>query len=128
MAINRCEIISPLRTEEVYFCHQNQNAKHIGNFMTLLKPHNIGMLLKGIETSFQVVPLFLKSFHFWGSFINFCNFLKIPSVFKGLKKFSRTFSATKMSWFTLIDFKSQPTQQIIITANRPFSNLMTTYH
>jgi hypothetical protein len=37
---------------------------HIGNFTTLLKPHNIGTHLKGIETSFQVVPLFLKSFHF----------------------------------------------------------------
>jgi hypothetical protein len=27
---------NPLRTE-VYFCHQNQNAKNIGNFATLLK-------------------------------------------------------------------------------------------
>jgi hypothetical protein len=26
---------------EVYFCHQNQNAKNIGNFTPLLKPHNI---------------------------------------------------------------------------------------
>jgi hypothetical protein len=43
------------------FCHQNRNAKNIGNFTTLLKPHNIGIHLKGIETSFQVVPLFLKS-------------------------------------------------------------------
>jgi hypothetical protein len=25
---------NPLRTE-VYFCHQNQNAKNIGNFMTI---------------------------------------------------------------------------------------------
>jgi hypothetical protein len=39
--------------------------------------------LKGIETSFQVVPLFLKSFHFWVSYIAHWNFLKIPSVFKG---------------------------------------------
>jgi hypothetical protein len=46
---------------EVYFRHQNQNAKNIGYFTTLLKPHNIGTHLKGIETSFQVVPLFLKS-------------------------------------------------------------------
>jgi hypothetical protein len=37
-----------LRTE-VYFCHQNQNAKNIGNFTTLLKPHNIGTHLKGID-------------------------------------------------------------------------------
>jgi hypothetical protein len=49
--------------------YQNQNAKNIGNFTTLLKPHNIGTHLKGIETSFQVVPLFLKSFHFWVSYI-----------------------------------------------------------
>jgi hypothetical protein len=54
------------------------------DFMTLLKPHNIGTHLKGIEMSFQVVPLFLKSFHFWASHITFGNFLKIPSVFKGL--------------------------------------------
>jgi hypothetical protein len=37
---------------EVYLCHQTQNAKNIGNFMTLFKPHNIGIHLKGIETSF----------------------------------------------------------------------------
>jgi hypothetical protein len=70
---------------EAYFCHQNQNAKNIGNFMTLLKPYNIGTHLKGIETSFQMVPLFLKCFHFWVSYATFLNFLKIPSVFKGLK-------------------------------------------
>jgi hypothetical protein len=54
---------NPLRTE-VYFCHQNQNAKNIGNITTPLKPHNVGTHLKGIETSFHVVPLFLKCFHF----------------------------------------------------------------
>jgi hypothetical protein len=54
-----------------YFCHQNQNEKNIGNFMAQLKPHNIGIHLKGIETSVQVVPLFLKSFHFWASYITF---------------------------------------------------------
>jgi hypothetical protein len=53
---------------------------NIGNFTTLLKPHNIGTHLKGIETSFQVVPLFFKSFHFCVSYITLCNFLKIPSV------------------------------------------------
>jgi hypothetical protein len=68
--------LNPLRTE-VYFCRQNQNAKNIGNFTTSLKPHNIGIRLKGIETSFQVVPLFLKSFHFWVSSTLFWNFLKI---------------------------------------------------
>jgi hypothetical protein len=45
--------------------------------MSPLKAH--GTHLKGIETSFQVVPLFLKSFHFWASYITFRNFLKIPS-------------------------------------------------
>jgi hypothetical protein len=62
------EGITPLRTE-VYICHQN--AKNIGNFMTLLKPHNIGTHLKGIETSFQVVPLFFEILHFWVSYITF---------------------------------------------------------
>jgi hypothetical protein len=57
--------------------------KNIGNFTTPLKPHNIGTHLKGIETSFQVVP-FLKSFHLRVSYITFWNFLKIPSVYKGL--------------------------------------------
>jgi hypothetical protein len=52
---------------EVYFCHQNQNAKHIGNFTTLLKPQNIGTHLKGIETSFPVVPLSLQ---FWGTYLS----------------------------------------------------------
>jgi hypothetical protein len=42
---------------EVYFCHQNQKAKYIGNFTTLLKPHSIGTHLLGIEMRFQVVPL-----------------------------------------------------------------------
>jgi hypothetical protein len=48
--------------------------------MTLLKPHNIGSHLKGIETSFQVVPLSLKSFHFWVGYITFWNVLKIPGL------------------------------------------------
>jgi hypothetical protein len=42
---------------EVYFCHQNQNAQTIGILTTLLEAHNIGTHLKGIETSFQVIPL-----------------------------------------------------------------------
>jgi hypothetical protein len=69
---------------EVYFCHENQNAKNIGNFTTLLKPHNIGTHWKGIETSFQAVLLFLIFFLFWVSYITFCNFLKMPSVFNGI--------------------------------------------
>jgi hypothetical protein len=68
--------VNPPMTE-VYFCHQN-----IGNFTTLLKPHNIGTHFKGIETSFQVVPLFLKSIHLWVSNITFWNFLKIPGIWK----------------------------------------------
>jgi hypothetical protein len=40
------------------------------------------LVLKGIETSFQVLPLLYESFHFWASYITFClKFLKIPSVF-----------------------------------------------
>jgi hypothetical protein len=66
---------NPLR-REVYFCHQNQNAKNIGNFTTRLKPHNIGTHLKGIETSFQVVTLLLESFHFWMSYWNFLKYLQ----------------------------------------------------
>jgi hypothetical protein len=48
-----------------------QKAKNIGNFTTPLKPHNIGTHLEGIETSFQVVPLFFKSFQFLVSYITF---------------------------------------------------------
>jgi hypothetical protein len=32
-----------------------QKKKNIGNFTTLLKPHNIGIHLKGIETSFFLI-------------------------------------------------------------------------
>jgi hypothetical protein len=49
-----------------------------------LKPYNIGTCWKGLWISFHVIPLFSKSFHFWVSFITFCNFLKIPSILKGL--------------------------------------------
>jgi hypothetical protein len=47
--------------------------------MIPLKPHNIviGTHLKGIETSFQVVLLFLISFYFWVSYITLWNFQKI---------------------------------------------------
>jgi hypothetical protein len=72
---------NPLRME-VYFCYQNPNAKNIGNFTIPLKPHNIGTHLKGIETSCQMVLLFLKSFHGRASSITFWNFPKIPSAFK----------------------------------------------
>jgi hypothetical protein len=41
--------------------------------------NNIGTHLKGIETSFQVIPLFLKSFHFWASYITFRNFLQMTT-------------------------------------------------
>jgi hypothetical protein len=57
---------------EVYFCHQYQNAKNIGNFTTWLKPHNIGTHLKGIETIklsgrtniFEILPLLGELYHF----------------------------------------------------------------
>jgi hypothetical protein len=74
--------------------------------MTLLKPHNIGTHLKCIETSFQVVSLFLKSIHFWVSYITFWNFLKIPSVSKGSK------CATKLRMLRYIERYA-----IIITMN-----------
>jgi hypothetical protein len=48
--------INRLRTE-VYFCHQNQNAKNIGNFMTVLKLHNIGPHLKGIWDKLSVATI-----------------------------------------------------------------------
>jgi hypothetical protein len=42
---------------------------------------------------FHLVPLVSKSFHFWVSYITFCNFLKIPSVLKvkglGLRFFEK---------------------------------------
>jgi hypothetical protein len=49
---------------------------------------NIGSCLKGLRISFHVLPLFSKSFHFWVSFITFCNFLEmgLPSL-KGLKQY-----------------------------------------
>jgi hypothetical protein len=37
----------------------------------ILKRHNSGTYLKGIEISFQMVPLFVKSFQFWVSYITF---------------------------------------------------------
>jgi hypothetical protein len=62
---------------EVYFCHQSQKAKKIGNLTILhvLKPHNNGTHLKGIETSFQawlsggtiileILPLLGELYHF----------------------------------------------------------------
>jgi hypothetical protein len=52
-----------------FVTRQNRNAKNIGNLTTLLKPHNIGTHLEGIETSFQVV--LWKSFHVWASYITF---------------------------------------------------------
>jgi hypothetical protein len=92
------DVINHLRTE-VYLCHQNQNAKNIGNFTTLLKPHNIGTHLKGIETSFQVVSLFLKSFHIWVSYITFCNFttpLKAQTLGTHLKGIETSFQVVPL--------------------------------
>jgi hypothetical protein len=60
--------------------------KNIGNFTNLLKPCNIGNHLKGIETSFQVVPLVLKLVHFWVSLYHFLKFSQNTMVFEGLIK------------------------------------------
>jgi hypothetical protein len=94
------QAINPSRTED-YFCHQNQNAKNIGNFTTLLKPHNIGTHLKGIETSFQVVPLFLKSFHFWVSYITAEDVMVLPCDFDftAVCHDSNTKESTRQSFF-----------------------------
>jgi hypothetical protein len=68
-------------------------CKNIGNFTTLLKPHNTGTHLKGIETSFQVVPWFVKSIHFWVSCITFSNIsqntfsLWVKLIWGGMAKF-----------------------------------------
>jgi hypothetical protein len=45
-----------------------------------LKPYNIGSCWKGLQLSFHVVPSCSTSFHFWVSFITFCNCLKILMV------------------------------------------------
>jgi hypothetical protein len=46
--------------------------------LRLLKPYNIGTHLKGFETSFQVVPLFLSLFEI------FSKYLQSLKGFKGL--------------------------------------------
>jgi hypothetical protein len=77
--------------------------------MSLLKTHNIGTHLEGIETSFQVVyvPLFLKSFHFWVSYITFWKELfpfnlKFPFVICSVSILvdtaSSVFSPLKAGW------------------------------
>jgi hypothetical protein len=64
--------------------------------MTLLQPHNIGTHLKGIETSFQVVPLFLKSFHFGGELYHFLEFSQSLKGFRCLKCLtSKTYSESE---------------------------------
>jgi hypothetical protein len=68
----------------------------------LLKPHNIGTHLKGIETSFQMVPLYLKSFHFWASYITFWNVHKIPPVVKGLMEFIRSHMYIPSFYFAVV--------------------------
>jgi hypothetical protein len=45
----------------VYVC--NGLHTNIGNMTTLLKPHNIGTHLKGIETSFQILPHLGELYH-----------------------------------------------------------------
>jgi hypothetical protein len=49
--------------------------------------YNIGTCIcwKGLRIGFHVVPLFSITFHIWMSFTSlFCNYIKIPSVLKGL--------------------------------------------
>jgi hypothetical protein len=69
-------LINPLRTD-VYFCHQNQNAKNIGNFTTLLKPHWYSFERYWDKISGGTI---ISEIHFWVSYITFWNFLKIASV------------------------------------------------
>jgi hypothetical protein len=88
----------------VYFCHQNQNVKMLV-ILRLLKPHKIGTHLKGIETCFQVVQLFMKSLHFWVSYITFYDFLKIPSFVKWLKKVIFN-HLSKLPYFGVVIFTS----------------------
>jgi hypothetical protein len=64
-----------------------------------LKPYNIGTCKKGLRVNFHVVTLFSKS-----SLINFCNFLKIPSILKG----KRTLSADiELVWCVLVTANSE---------------------
>jgi hypothetical protein len=73
--------------------------KNIGNFTALLKLHNIGTHLKGIETSFQVVTLFSKSFNIWVSYITFWHVLKIPALdFQFWLKSDRGAGLSKAEW------------------------------
>jgi hypothetical protein len=82
--------LNPLRTE-VYFCHQNQNAK----ILVILRLYwNIGTHLKGIETSFQVVPLFLliwkvlrQAFRWYHYFWNPSTFGWVISLFEIFSKY-----------------------------------------
>jgi hypothetical protein len=72
-------LFNPLKTE-VDFCHQNQNVKNIGNFTTLLKPHNIGThltmferfwdKLSGGTIIFEILPLLGELYHFLKFFQN----------------------------------------------------------
>jgi hypothetical protein len=50
--------------------------KQMMKILDVMKPNNIGSCWKGLRISFHVVPLFSKYFHFWVSFITFCNFTK----------------------------------------------------
>jgi hypothetical protein len=45
--------------------------------------------------------VFSKSFHFWVSFITFCNFLKIPSVVKGESSGFGAVLGSNLGWVTL---------------------------
>jgi hypothetical protein len=114
--------LNPSRME--VFCHQNQNAKNIGNFTTRLKPHNIGTHLKGIETSFQLVPLFLKSFHFWEFYLvygaNNVLVLALNSIFK--KKYDMISDLTLWTRRAAFAASKFPCLLILIDGNGQGSN------
>jgi hypothetical protein len=73
VSLTRCNCnINPSRTE-VYFCHQNQNAKNISNFTTLLKPHNIGTHLKG--------TIIFKWYHYFLNLSTFGRDISLLEIF-----------------------------------------------
>jgi hypothetical protein len=83
---------NPLRTE-VNFCHQNQNGQKILAPVILQLYRNLITLVliwKVLRQAFRWYHYFWnpsnKSFQFRVNYITFWNFLKIPSVFKGLSR------------------------------------------
>jgi hypothetical protein len=65
-----CKNVPKLERWNLKACKMRTSA--VLQCLASARPHDIGTHLKGIVTSFQVVLLFLKSFHFW----EFYHFLK----------------------------------------------------